>query len=54
MKIPDDYLEYLRSCKQTDGELSIDPGWYQLWPENELEELNEESKKTRIKNQNKS
>ena len=41
INIPDEYFKYLRSGKQTDGELSIDPRWYQLWPENELEELNE-------------
>ncbi len=35
--IPEDYLTYLRSGARTEGGLTIEPGWFQLWPEREIE-----------------
>ena len=34
--IPKEYLDYLRSGKPNEGFLSIEPGYFQLWPEEDI------------------
>jgi hypothetical protein len=38
--LPNDYVELIRSVNGAEGELSIDPGWFQLWPVEEVLNLN--------------
>ena len=40
LALPDAYLAYLRSGGRTEGGLRIDPGWFQLWAEGEIERMN--------------
>ena len=39
--LPRDYLAFLSLCGGGDGELGVDPGWFQLWPPAEVVELNQ-------------
>jgi len=39
--LPADYLSFLRLSNGGDGELGIDPGWFQIWPAEEVLPLNE-------------
>lgn len=41
-KLPDAYLEFLRLCNGGEGQLGVQPGWFQLWPAEEVEHWNEE------------
>ncbi|MFZ1932840.1 MAG: SMI1/KNR4 family protein [Thermoguttaceae bacterium] len=41
MDLPEAYLAYMQSGRPVEGELSVDPGWFQLWPVDELDELNQ-------------
>jgi SMI1 / KNR4 family (SUKH-1) len=38
--LPDDYLTLLAFSNGGEGELGIKPGWFQLWPAEEVLELN--------------
>ncbi len=42
MDLPERYLAYMKSGNSTEGELSVDPGRFQLWPLDDLEKLNHE------------
>lgn len=38
--LPIDYLEFLSACNGGAGELAFDPGWFQLWPAEEVASQN--------------
>jgi hypothetical protein len=38
--VPPDYLAFLALTDGGEGELGLDPGWFQLWPAAEVVELN--------------
>ena len=38
--IPEQYKDYINSGGRTEGGLSIDPGWFQLWAIDEIDGLN--------------
>jgi hypothetical protein len=40
MKTPEEYRKYMTDGGSTSGELSVDPGWFDLWPVAQLAELN--------------
>ncbi len=40
MKTPDEYLQYMAGDGPKEGELTIEPGWFQLWDPRQLEKLN--------------
>ena len=42
MMLPEQYVAYLASGAPREGALSIDPGWFQLWPPGEVERWNRE------------
>ena len=42
MKLPIQYVEYLKGEGLKEGALRIDPGWFQLWPLDELKHWNQE------------
>ena len=37
--LPEEYKKFVKAGS-LEGELSIDPGWYQLWPLDQVAELN--------------
>jgi hypothetical protein len=39
--LPAAYLDFLRGSNGGEGQLGIEPGWFQLWPAEEVLELNE-------------
>ncbi len=39
--LPKAYLAYMQSGRPVEGELSVDPGRFQLWPVDQLDELNQ-------------
>ena len=39
--LPNDYVQLIRSINGAEGELSISPGWFQLWPVEEILHLNQ-------------
>lgn len=41
-ELPEDYLACLRFSNGGEGELAIEPGWFQLWPAEEVIALNED------------
>jgi hypothetical protein len=42
MKFPDDFVNYLRSGAPRGGELPDFPLWFEIWPEDQMEQLNKE------------
>ena len=40
--LPADYLAFLRLSNGGAGELGIEPGWFQLWPAEDVSSLNRE------------
>jgi hypothetical protein len=38
--LPADYLAFLRLSNGGEGELGVEPGWFQLWPAEEVASLN--------------
>jgi hypothetical protein len=38
--LPDEYLEFLRFSNGGEGELGVEPGWFQIWPAEQVLELN--------------
>jgi hypothetical protein len=40
LKLPSDYIAFLRQCNGCEGELGIDPGWVWIWPAEEVIEHN--------------
>ena len=42
MTLPDAYRQYMQNGRLIEGELSCDPGWFQLWPLEECEQLNQD------------
>jgi hypothetical protein len=40
IKLPEEYLALLRLSNGGDGPLSVEPGWFQLWPVDEVLALN--------------
>jgi hypothetical protein len=42
MKLPDDFVAYLRSELPKGGELPEFPLWFEIWPEKEMEQWNKE------------
>lgn len=40
MKLPEDFVSYLRSGAPRYGELRDFPLWFELWPEQEMEQWN--------------
>ena len=41
---PHDYVEFIRCVNGAEGELAIAPGWFQLWPIEDVLNLNESYK----------
>lgn len=41
-RFPKEYIAYLKSGKPVEGELTIEPGYFQLWPYEDIDQLNEE------------
>ena len=41
IELPNAYLDLLRYSNGGEGELGIEPGWFQLWPVEEVIELNQ-------------
>ena len=39
--LPGDYLEFLLCSNGGEGELGVEPGWFQLWPAEQVIQLNE-------------
>jgi hypothetical protein len=39
-ELPPDYLAFLRISNGGEGDLSVEPGWFSLWPAEEVAELN--------------
>jgi hypothetical protein len=44
LKIPEIYLAYLNSEKPKEGFLTSDPGYFQLWPFQDIVEMNQKYK----------
>ncbi len=42
MGLPEEYLALLRFCNGGGGELGVEPGWFQLWPAEEVLALNQD------------
>ena len=40
LDLPEDYLQFLRFSNGGEGELGVKPGWFQLWPTEEVIGLN--------------
>lgn len=40
MTLPDEYVRYCSGDGPKEGGLSVDPGWFQLWPVGQVEQLN--------------
>jgi hypothetical protein len=40
MTLPDEYVRYCAGDNPKEGRLSVDPGWFQLWPLADVERLN--------------
>jgi hypothetical protein len=40
MNTPEEYRKYMADSGVTSGELSAEPGWFDLWPAGQLAELN--------------
>lgn len=40
IELPDDYLELLRYSNGGEGNLAVEPGWFQLWPAERVVEFN--------------
>lgn len=40
MTLPDEYVRYCAGDGPKEGALSVDPGWFQLWPPAEIEQMN--------------
>lgn len=38
--LPPDYISYMAGIGPQEGGLIVEPGWFQLWPLDELESLN--------------
>jgi len=41
LQLPKDYLDFLRLSNGGEGELPVDPFWFQIWPVDEVLEHNE-------------
>ncbi|MDR3455817.1 MAG: hypothetical protein P4N60_00105 [Verrucomicrobiae bacterium] len=42
MKVPDDFVRYLQSGASRSGELADFPLWFEIWPDEQLEQWNKE------------
>jgi hypothetical protein len=42
MKLPDDFISYLRNDASRSGELPEFPFWFEIWPEREIEQWNKD------------
>ncbi|MCA1575903.1 MAG: SMI1/KNR4 family protein [Acidobacteria bacterium] len=40
LELPQDYLAFLRFSNGGDGHLGVEPGWFQIWPAEEVVEAN--------------
>ena len=40
MKLPADFVSYLRSGRPRSGELPVFPLWFEIWPEDEMDQWN--------------
>lgn len=38
--LPPEYVEYLRITNGGEGDLAVSPGWFQIWPAEQVVELN--------------
>ena len=36
IELPSDYIAFLRQSNGGEGELGVDPGWFQIWPAEEV------------------
>ena len=41
MLLPQEYVGYFEGNGPKEGGLSVDPGWFQLWPPSEIEHWNQ-------------
>jgi hypothetical protein len=41
LDLPEAHVVYMQSGRPVEGELSVDPGWFQLWPVDQLDDLNQ-------------
>ena len=42
MKLPEDFIRYLQSGAPLNGELPEFPLWFEIWPEDEMDQLNKD------------
>ena len=42
MNLPPEYVKYCSGDGLHEGGLIVDPGWFQLWPLGEIEDLNQD------------
>ncbi len=42
MKLPDDFMRYLQSGAPRSGDLPDFPLWFEIWPEEQIEQWNQE------------
>ena len=40
MTLPDEFVRYCAGDGPKEGGLSVDPGWFQLWSSDEVEQMN--------------
>ncbi len=40
MTLPEEYIRYVAGNGPKEGGLAIEPGWFQLWPPDEVNKLN--------------
>ena len=40
INFPEEYLQYHKRQRPLEGELNIEPGWFSLWPLDQVEKLN--------------
>jgi hypothetical protein len=42
MKLPEEYVRYLADNGLKEGGLTVEPGWFQLWPPDEVGKWNQD------------
>ena len=44
MKLPEEYVRYCAGESPKEGELSVQPLWFQLWPPGDIEQFNRDNR----------
>lgn len=42
MSLPEEYVRYLAGGGPKEGSLAVEPGWFQLWPPDEVSKWNQD------------